>query len=130
MSTPNYDQIAFDMAFTHLAQQGVKSKDEETGNCQYRSAPGLSCALGVFMSDSDARFLDGECGGSWEQVTAAVASAVGGLPSVQVLGHIQDAHDDAAPYFWRERAKTIAEKFNLSTAAIDALDWSACEATA
>jgi hypothetical protein len=82
------------------------------------------------MTDKDANLLDGECGGTWEQVTAAVASAVGGLPSVQILGKIQDAHDDAVPYFWRERAATIAKDFNLSTATIDALDWSACEATA
>ena len=125
---PNYDQIAFDMAFTHLAAQGKVSADAD-GDCKYRTDSGLACAIGCLINDEDAGGLDSEDGVDLCEIEEAVSRKIGGVPAGKLMMAMQKSHDTRPPWEWRSEANRVAEEFNLSTATIDALDWSACEAT-
>lgn len=126
---PNYDQIAFDMASTHLAQQGEKSLGPD-GKCQYRGGNGLACAVGGLLSDDACGNFDDPDGVGWEAIINAIEDKIGGRPTRKLLSRIQKVHDDHNPECWKRETGAVGRYFNLSTATIDALDWSACEATA
>lgn len=133
MSAPNYDQIAFDMAFTHLAQQGVPSYDEDEDCCRYRMEGGRMCGIGPLIPDGEySSDMEGHGVGEIksEAIVRAIRLKVGGDPNLGLLREIQRIHDQDHFRDWKSSAAALAKTHNLSTATIDALDWSACEATA
>ena len=122
------NQIAFDKSFAHLAKQGRKSLGTN-GSCMFRGELECQCALGPLISDSDALTLDGREGGTFAQVQGAVDRHMRGHVNTDLVSALQSCHDDEEVHEWPDAARRLAKEFELSTDGIEALDWSACEAS-
>ena len=115
------DQEAFDAMCRHLL--GMKKQSAtRTGNCRYRAAGDLRCAVGVLIPDDQySRALEG----------SAVTWIVGEVPALKgldvvMLEKVQSIHD--SHWNWdkrgltieaKERLRTIAADFHLSPAVLD-----------
>lgn len=126
--SPNYDQIAFDMAFTHLAQQGKRAEDD-SATCMFRAPDGCKCAIGSMIGDEEYEASMESETVYHARIYSAVESGVGGKPGHLLLLDLQRCHDRENETHWRQEARAIAKTHDLSTTTIDKLDWSACEAT-
>lgn len=108
-------QEIFDKAATHLLAQGAKSLDDD-GNCMYRGAGGLRCAVGCLIPDDlctpDIEHLDvAELIFEGPPSMAEWIRAVG--DRVALLRRLQSIHDDYPPYAWREQLALCAKGHKL-----------------
>jgi hypothetical protein len=122
---------------THLLKQGVKSEMEDGATCAYRGENQLMCAVGALIK--------GECynpaleGDGVESPMVAEALMRSGefdgddvescnfdnpMPKtrrVRLFEDMQGLHDMTNVEYWRSQLIALADEYELSTAAIDAI---------
>jgi hypothetical protein len=116
------NQDIFDTVAIHLIKQGKKSADAN-GDCLYRSPEGLKCAVGCLIPDE---VYDPEME---ERVISRLLGCYDSLnflwPYYDLLNDLQRTHDMLLTenQTWKDavilRLYELAEKYNLSTAALD-----------
>lgn len=102
-------QEQFDKIAKHLLTQGRKAKDSD-GNCVYRSASGLKCALGCLISDElyspsmENKDWNDICR-TWPELNSAIYPLL--------AWDLQRLHDCYPVYYWASQLRKIAAKYNL-----------------
>lgn len=109
-STP---QQVFDHVATHLLTQNAKSVDC-LDSCMYKSPEGLKCAAGCLIADD-------EYNEEMEDVVWRMLVRRGVVPEahMELIGDLQDCHDDHMPENWKNGLERIAKYRNLSTSVLD-----------
>lgn len=110
-------QEIFDYVVTHLAEQGARAYNEETGACRYRAADGKMCAVGCLLTDDlYEQTLEGEgiiMLPLYDQLS---------IPTRRLLTSLQNTHDDpTTAQIFERRLRITAEQYQLSTVALDSL---------
>lgn len=107
-------QEVFNKVVTHLRKQKIPARSD--GNCVYRSADGLMCAVGCLIPDN---LYDPGIEG---QVVAGViadfpkvAESLGieSMNDEDFLHQLQIVHDEFIVTRWEEQWKIVALQFNL-----------------
>jgi hypothetical protein len=124
-------QDVFDFVARHLLWQNKKSLRENAlkgasgqplARCSYRGDDGLQCAVGCLIADSAyTPALEGAAVTDAGVVEALKASnsLVVDEKNLDLLGNLQDVHDDYEPYDWRIRLAWVAGKFDLDTRTVE-----------
>lgn len=108
-------QEVFNKVVTHLRTQGVPAK-RGCGDCAYRSADGLMCAVGCLipanMYDSN---MEGQLVAELIDNFPEVAEAleIEDIEDEGFLRQLQFLHDQVNPVKWEEAWQKIAKQFNL-----------------
>lgn len=122
-------QEIFDKVSRHLLTQGERSMmpvdtvDGRDSICAYRGECGKMCAVGVLIDDAAyTDLLEGKAVNDAFVVAALRASGVedGTSPLLQEL---QAVHDAVPSRYWGEALSSIAEKFDLSHAALEEFEF-------
>lgn len=108
-------QSLFDRVASHLLLQGERSVQESSGGCMYRNGAGLSCAVGVLITDEayapamEWRSLDDE-----PVLDALRQSGVADSAEVlSLLNELQEVHDITPIPRWESQLAYLAEVHNL-----------------
>jgi hypothetical protein len=109
------DQEIFDKVSAHLLSQGKRAM--EAGECVYRTADGLSCAVGCLIApEAYSEGLEGK--GVVDLRLRAALRDSGIEPTYEtmiLLSELQDLHDRARPDRWPDHLNLIAKRRNLET---------------
>jgi hypothetical protein len=119
-------QEIFDGSVLPLIRQGRPALKQ--GLCAYRGSDGTKCAVGHLITDE-------EYTSDMEGNDAVMLHSAEMLPDrlvrhLDLLGYLQDAHDETSTQWRRKRAfrsrfaasaAAVARRFNLSTANLNAL---------
>lgn len=118
----NTDQEIFDTVARHLLNQGKRSAvvDSDIGGngCRYRTDDGLMCAVGCLIND-EAYAPDLEGKPSWSpEVRFALRESGINLgfnrdKTSDLLGDLQQLHDDTPPDDWRDSLILVAEDYDF-----------------
>lgn len=109
-------QTLFTKVATHLLTQNAKAKDEDDGQCRYRTPEGLSCAIGCLIPEARYRpaFEGVGLGGSdmvkVERILRAAGISAALLPLAATL---QNVHDDDEVGVWPVRLEQVAKYYGL-----------------
>jgi hypothetical protein len=111
------EQLAFDTVAKHLLAQKEQCTDDH-GGCRYRNEKGQKCAIGCLIPDSQYRpELEGE-----KISCTSVQAAIGPefqAASLELMGNLQEIHDDYDPSEWRVALRGVAFYHTLDTAVLD-----------
>jgi hypothetical protein len=114
MMSDKLHQRIFDKVAAHLLQQRRRSISD--GSCMYRGAAGLRCAIGCLISNK-AYSIDLEGSPAREMaVMSAVRKsgfAVSARDDGELLGDLQDVHDEQTPKRWPGALRRVASKHQL-----------------
>lgn len=99
------EQEVFNVAVTHLLEQGEKSEYEK-GNCVYNGPEGLCCAAAPFIEDYDPN-MEGK---SWYGLTDSYCQS---HKHSTLIKRLQDIHDDAPVSVWPSNLSRMAYDFGL-----------------
>jgi hypothetical protein len=105
------NQEVFTKVVTHLRKQGNKAWGSEYG-CLYRGPNGTSCAVGCLIPDEE-YFAD------MEQKIVREITEKYDLPSLrgldtELLGELQNIHDNSQPVRWEELWSQLADDRKLA----------------
>ncbi len=109
-------QQVFDRVAIHLLTQKERSGSRD-GSCYYRSGP-LSCAVGCLIPDEVYSVMLEGIGVLNLPEKSDWFGQAGLLAHTRLLQDLQDLHDKRCPTQWREQLKQLADKLDLSTAAL------------
>jgi hypothetical protein len=117
------EQEIFDQVATHLLKQGLKSELGDT--CAYRGYYGLKCAAGCLISDEEYEELfetvkgkrDKNCMPWYDLVFEGIVPTTA---HSNLIGHLQDIHDNYPVEKWAEMLQKVAFFRNLNTSKLDA----------
>ena len=117
------NQEIFDTIAKHLLTQNQKSLDN-TGKCVYKSALGLSCAVGCLLKDKDTTDYEGIgvddlrnalMDRNHKNLYQDLLSV--GIPDTDeafnLLAELQVIHDSFQPVKWQYHLKVLAEQQGL-----------------
>jgi hypothetical protein len=108
----------FNKVEKHLLKQNTKSIDYQ-GFCNYRSAGGLTCAVGCLMTD-DMYDPSLEKQGVMEIAVVDALSPILGLDvrkrndKLNLLVDLQSVHDDYYPVRWHSRLEDLKLVYNIT----------------
>jgi hypothetical protein len=104
------NQQIFNRVAKHLLEQNEKSFDPETDSCVYRSPDGLMCAAGCLIPP---HVLVPE-NVYFEQLPSAVHEESGvAQQSLDLVGRLQNVHDEWPVNKWRIGLAEVADDFGL-----------------
>lgn len=101
-------QEVFDQCATHLLTQGRKAQREESTECMYRTADGLTCAAGCFIAADE--YNPAFEGKKW------FGLARDGLvprEHQKLINELQSMHDDAYVADWPKALRRVAAYYGL-----------------
>ena len=107
-------QEIFDKVASHLLTQGKQSTDLD-GNCLYRRADGLKCAIGCLIPDElyDVEMEGADIAMLAERIPGTL-KAIGLSPvDFNYAGSLQLIHDSYSPEHWVAQLYRMARDFGL-----------------
>jgi hypothetical protein len=112
-------QEIFNKVRAHLLKQNAKAMGP-TGGCEYRTADGLKCAVGVLISDEKYHPGMGKCwvAGLWSERDAKrYGFKPLSMPSArtsELLESLQYVHDNEEPAQWPAALARVAVDYGLA----------------
>ena len=112
------EQTIFDTVVEHLLWQNEVSVDRR-GRCAYRGLSGLKCAVGVLVTDNEAKYMEPWGSVYFCQKYGALPRRL--IPHMKLLTDLQKVHDDASKHCmkamsvddWPHELRQVAEKYGL-----------------
>ena len=111
------NQQAFDKMVTHLFTQ--KKQALTNGQCQYKTADGLQCAVGALISDAD--YNEEFEGQPVHDIIYSIPDLV--HLDIDILTRAQCIHDEYAPKDWFRELSNTCALFNLDYTILKTFEW-------
>lgn len=98
-------QEVFDQVANHLLTQNKQSISNFAGGCAYRGDEGLKCAAGCLIGDDEySEDMEGTC---YSQLSLSQPD------NSDLIDDLQYVHDTFVPNEWKNRLKSLADKYSL-----------------